>query len=144
MISSSTVDDLDGCGLVLRCHVQGRSTYLFAHRADSPEYDAAARSLTSSGFAVVDHFLGAPLALRLREGGLAMYSQRPGAFKTGAVGGGHDGEGQAYSSAKVRGDRMTIIQDHGSLPVLGHLLGKFDKLLHHLSVHGGGRCGERW
>ena len=134
----------DACGLLGVCTVDGRTSYLFLHRAAKRERNDACKSLASSGFAVVDHFLGAETALRVREQGIALYKQQPGDFKTGAVGGGHDGDGQAYSHAAVRGDRMTILEakDRWRLPLLETLCESFDALVRHLGEHGGGRCPD--
>ena len=63
----------DPSGLLLRATVDGRTVFLWSHRAGKQERAAAANSLATSGFAVVDHFLGAALALRLREDGLKMW-----------------------------------------------------------------------
>lgn len=135
----------DASGLLLRATVEGRTVFLFAHRAGKEERAAAARSLDASGFAIIDNFLGGPLALKLREDGLKMWKRRPDAFETGAVGGGHNGEAESYAHNAVRGDKMTILttKDNAKdLPVLAHLLTQFDSLMTYLGEHGGGRCAE--
>lgn len=138
----SGVKPVDGSGgLLVQGRVEGRSQYFFAERASDAEWQAAARRLASSGFAVIDHFLGAVLALRLRDQALQHYRQQPSAFITGAVGGGHDGDGATYRHASVRGDRMTILASDG-LPLLSHLCGEFDSLLAALVRHGGAACDE--
>lgn len=90
----------------------------------------ASQGLSSSGFAIIDHFLGAALALGLREQSSRLCRQQPEAFRSGLVGGGHDGNGDRYSHRSVRGDKMTILETNDpQLPVLGVLCSQFDTLV---------------
>ena len=92
---------------------------------------------------MIDHFLGAQVALALREQAVALYRERPALFTGGAVGGGRDGEGDRYSHAKVRGDKMVILQtDDSRLPLIKQLTEKMDALVQQLAAIGGAGCAE--
>ena len=70
----SSAPEADASGLLLRCRcADGTSTYLFSHRAGEKERRAAAASLRSSNYAIVDNLLGAASALQLREQALNIY-----------------------------------------------------------------------
>ena len=108
---SHRISLVDESGLLLRADVgsgsgdkgaQSGTVWLFASTSTEAHWRAAGRQLSACGYAAVDDFFGAPLALAMREQALTLYQQAGGEFRQGRVGGGADGAaGSDYSIADV-------------------------------------------
>lgn len=143
MATAASSCEADESGLLLLMTVDGISKYVINDRAGERERRAAATQLAAKGYAILDGFLGAPVALRLREQALSFYDTQPTAFASGAVGGGVDGEADTYKHAAVRGDKMVILaSDDARVPLTKYVMARFDELLDQLGRDGPGACAD--
>lgn len=123
---------VDPSGLIMCAHVEGvGSIWCFAAAAGADEWRAAGRRLAANGFATVQAFLGAPLALALRQQSLKLFQTASGEFTHGRVGGGVDGTaGDVYAVTDVRGDRVLNLDTQDArVPLLKQLMEKCTALL---------------
>lgn len=136
----STPPDLDACGLlVLAGRDEGHTFFMFAQSSGEAQWHGAASRLRTSGYAVIDGFLGTLDALNLRAEARALYQTQPSAFTHGAVGGGRDGEGEHKQHPSIRGDFMVLLaSDDERLPAIAKLTHRLDALREALARIGGG------
>ena len=99
---------------------------------------AAATSLTDSGYAVIDGFIGDVAAALLKQHVLSLYAEGSSElFGQGRTGGSGDGKGskRVFSEASLRGDRIAVLpeEDFDKVPGLAGLLRRADRLMKYLA-----------
>ena len=108
------------------------------HAAAMEKWLAAATSLTDSGYAVIDGFIGDVAAALLKQHVLSLYAEGSSElFGQGRTGGSGDGKGskRVFSEASLRGDRIAVLpeEDFDKVPGLAGLLRRADRLMKYLA-----------
>lgn len=126
----------DACKLLAKTRVDGKVSWFFSTRAGNEEWGAAGKHLKKHGHAIIDDFLGAAVALRIREQGVNLYHADGSTFQSGKVGGGQDGEDDTYAHVAVRGDRMTVLDTQDPrLSMLPYLMKHTDMLVQFMAQY---------